>query len=62
MEVPMTRSRAGKKPEPVQPFSDESEKADETRPRVENERIRRDEATQQDEKADLVDDAHKLAR
>lgn len=58
----MTRARADEKPETVPPFTDESQKADDTRSRVDNERIRRDEATQQDEKADLVDDAHKLAR
>jgi hypothetical protein len=49
-------------PEPPQPFTDESRSVDETRHRVENDRIRTDEATEQDEKAAQVDEAHRLAR
>jgi hypothetical protein len=51
------------RPRPLpQPFTDESRAADETRGRTENERIRTKEATEQDEKAAEVDEAHRLAR
>jgi hypothetical protein len=49
-------------PKPPQPFTDESRSVDETRDRDENDRIRTDEATEQDEKAARVDGAHRLAR
>jgi hypothetical protein len=45
-----------------QPFTDESRAADEKRGRSENERMRTQEATEQDEKAAAVDEAHRLAR
>lgn len=48
--------------EPPQPFPDESKAADEKRPEKDNDRIRADEARQQDEKAALVDKAHGLSR
>jgi hypothetical protein len=49
-------------PKPPQPFTDESRSADEERGRAENDRIRTDEATEPDEKAAQVDEAHRLAR
>ena len=49
-------------PGPPQPFTDESRSVEETRHRVENDSIRMDEATEQDEKAAQVDEAHRLAR
>jgi hypothetical protein len=49
-------------PNPPQPFTDESRSADEERNPAENDRIRTDEATEQDKKAAQVDEAHRLAR